>query len=290
MSKQATFRTPQVMSAELDVSAATLRRWSDEFSDYLSAEAGSTPGRSHRRYTDDDATTLDFIKELMSSGMTYEQVRQRLSDQFEIWSDRENIIPADEEDEGALLTDEPHEERGLMATNGRDASAIDFITHTLATLSENQKSVLNSQAANRELLGVLIQDNFNLKEENNQLRQRLLDVERNLSQTRQEEEWRRESLRQELDAKIMQTQQLASQALATASTPQDLPDIKAVQTKPGCLGALFGGGDIKIVSTPGRRRKGNDRPQQSFSAPSGPAPSSQAPAPPIHPKPTRPPE
>lgn len=288
MNKQITFRTPQMMTAELDISAATLRRWSDEFSGFLSPEAGSTPGRSHRRYIADDVTTLNFIKELMSSGLTYEQVRQRLSDQFEIWSDRGTITASDEafaEDfaaDEALLAAESHEERGLMATNGRDASAIDFLTHTLATLSENQKSVLNSQAANRELLGVLIQDNFNLKEENNQLRQRLLDVERTISQARQEDEWRRENLRQELDAKIMQAQQLASQALTVASTPQDLPDIKAMQTKPGCLGALFGGGDIKIVSMPGRRRKTEVQQPEPFSSPQPPSP--------FYPKPTRPPE
>ena len=42
----------------------------------------------------------------------------------------------------------------------------------------------------------MLQDNFNLKEENNRLRERILEVERDVSQNRQEEEWRREALPQ----------------------------------------------------------------------------------------------
>ena len=170
MSHQSIFQTPQVVTAELEVSTATLRRWSDEFATYLSPEAGLTQGRSHRRYSSHDIETLHLIKELMGSGMTYEQVRQHLADEQNVWSERVSRVPASEElgDDDSNIEPDQSSEKALIAANGADATAVDFITTTLATLSENQKSVLNSQAANRELLGVLIQDNFNLKEENNQ--------------------------------------------------------------------------------------------------------------------------
>ncbi len=177
------------------------------------------------------------------------------------------------------------QERALIAANGAEAAAINFLTNTLATLSDSQKSIINSQAANRELLGVLIQDNFNLKEENNRLRERILEVERDLSQTRQEEEWRREALRQELDARIGAVQQLATQAMITAQTVE-APELKAVKSKSGCLGALFGGGDTQIVAIPRRRSR---EAATASSAPPVPAPSPSQPSA-SYPRPTFPPE
>lgn len=314
MNKQAVTHTPQVVATELDVSSATLRRWSDEFADHLSPEAGSTKGRSHRRYNEDDVAVLKAVKTLMGQGMTYAQVREKLGDQLAVWADgdsqvttitiedtMEDTIIEDPVDDNTEDVDEPDEdvlvansdEKSLINANGSESSAIDFFTNTLSTLSDNQKSILNSQAANRELLGVLIQDNFNLKDENNRLRERLLEVERQMAQIRQDDEWRRESLRQELEAKIGQVQQVASEALTTAHQPQPAPEIKAVKSPPGCLGALFGGGgDVQIVSVP--RRKGQPKAGQQPSLPTpnvhSPGPQQPHPASPAHPKPTAPPE
>ena len=79
MSTESTLRSPQTVADELNISSATLRRWSDEFKDHLSSKAGTSKDRSHRRYTDGDVATLVVIKDLMSSGMTYEYVRQQLN-------------------------------------------------------------------------------------------------------------------------------------------------------------------------------------------------------------------
>ena len=297
MSQQVTFHTPQIVSTELEVSAATLRRWSDEFAGFLSDEAGSPAGGSHRRYNEHDVETLGLVKELMGNGMTYEQVRQHLTAEQAIWAEGVTRLSSEKVDDfedsarrGAEIevAGLDVEETALIPSNGSDASAVDFINNTLTTLSENQKSVLNSQAANRELLGVLIQDNFNLKEENNQLRQRVLEVERNVTQIRHEDEWRRESLRQELDAKLSQVQQTAVQALSAATAPQPPPDIKAVQSKPGCLGGLFGGGEIKIISAIGRR--GQPQAEVGDLPPQGQAPQGPQPPGASHPKPMAPPE
>ena len=310
------FQSPQMVAKQLDISPASLRRWSDEFTEFLSKGAGADKERSHRRYVDNDIETLTEIKELMNSGMTYEQVRQHL---------KKSAVPAVEpdgilengsveikdsfsEDYTALddLDDYPssngsgksngsdkaapstiEESMAVVAANGPESSAITFLNNTLATLSESQKSVLNSQAANRELMGVLLQDNFNLKEENNRLRERILEVERDVARTRQEDEWRREALRQELDAKVSAANQLASEAIVTARSVE-APQIKAVETKPGCLGMFFGRGGTQIITTQPRKPQGAATPPANNFDPSAsqqPPITSQA-----HPKPMAPPE
>jgi DNA-binding transcriptional MerR regulator len=288
MSQQSTYHAPKAVAGELEVSAATLRRWSQKFSDYLSSEATTSGrGRSHRRYTEGDLTILRIIKELMDKGLTYDQVQRELATLFSVSTGQTTPLqPPDDFDEDFAPTEEQME-RGLVASNGNESAAVAFLTNTLATLSESQKSILNSQAANRELMGVLIQDNFNLKEENNRLRDRILEVERSLAQARQEGEWQRESLRQELDAKLGAVQQLATDAITTAQTVQP-PDIKAVKSKSGCLGALLGGGNMQIVSIPRRREQRADGRQAAPPAPY-PTPPLQQPSR-VHPKPTRPPE
>jgi len=293
MSEETTY-TPQNIAGELDVSPATLRRWSQRFVDFLSPEATSSEdGRTHRRYTDDDLTTLRIVKELMNNGMTYEQVHQHLSTRFVAGTEPE--IPTNFPED---ITAEAVQETGLMVADGSESAAVAFLTNALTTLSESQQSILNSQAANRELMGVLIQDNFNLKEENNRLRERVLDVERSLARARQENDWQREAVRQELDAKIASVQQLANEAILVAhETPA--PDIKAVKSKPGCLGALLGAsGDVQIVTVPKARAKRADgRPVASAvpRPPLSPHPYPQQPPrepsqPASHPKPMAPPE
>jgi len=296
MSEQTVLRSPQVVAKELDISPATLRRWSDEFTHHLSLGAGGGKGR-HRRYTNSDIATLTVVKNLLDSGLTYEQVRQKLNGNItnqqepeaaEAFLDddaspvtrleeTEDFID-DEDDDGA-----EEDERALVAHN-EESPAITFLTNTLATLSDSQKSILNSQAANRELLGVLLQDNFNLKEENNRLRERILEVERNMAKDRQEEESRREALRQELETKISAATQIATEAVATARTIET-PEIRAVENKSGCLGMLLGKGGTQIVTVP-RRRKGQEPPPagRQQQPPGGPQ------QPPHHPKPMYPPE
>lgn len=306
-------RTPQAVTGELDISPATLRRWADEFADFLSPEANSEAGRSHRRYTDQDVAVLGTVKELMNDGMTYEQVRRQLAfrvnpstggasaAEYTLGSAAESGLELDDFEavadpvEDDLL--DQVEEMALIASNGNESAAIAFLTNTLTTLSDTQQSILNSQAANRELLGVLIQDNFNLKEENNRLRERMLDVERSLAQARQEDEWRRETLRQELDAKIQTTQKIAADALNTAHAVET-PEIKAIKGKSGCLGALLGGSDTQIVAMPRRRKREGQESSPAGVPPAGPPqpaapphynPESAQP-PPAYPRPTAPPE
>jgi DNA-binding transcriptional MerR regulator len=288
MNEPVTYRLPQAVARELDVSPATLRRWSDEFADYLSTGADSAQGRNHRRYSEQDIATLTVVKELMNNGLTYEQVRLQLAQQLS--DSPEPGLPLSPTPDTGDPFDDDNQDSALVAANGAESPAIAFLTNTLMTLSDSQKSILNSQAANRELMGVLIQDNFNLKEENNRLRERVLEIERQAAQIRQEEEWRREALRQELDARIAAVQQLATEAVTVANSIE-MPDIKAVNTKPGCLGALFGGGGTQIVSVPRRRREGAVARQAGSPPVTAPGqPSFSSPSPTTHPKPSAPPE
>jgi DNA-binding transcriptional MerR regulator len=292
MNEEAVHRSPQVVAQELDISLTTLRRWSEEFSAYLSTSAGA--GHNHRRYLGSDVATLLTIKNWVNDGMTYDQVHQQLNGQS---GDSDEPVASQDISAAANLAklpdsdDKNPEEQALVAASAGESPAIAFLTNTLVTLSDNQKSILNSQAANRELLGVLLQDNFNLKDENNRLRERILEVEREIAQTRKDEDWRREALRQELEAKITNVTHLATQAL-TAANSVEAPEIKAIESRPGCLGMFLGRGGTQIITMP-RRRRAEGQAESSPAAQAGPPPQSyptSPPSPPHHPKPLFPPE
>jgi DNA-binding transcriptional MerR regulator len=207
MSDISRYRQPQEVAARLEVSPSTLRRWSEEFAEFLSPQADSSEDKQHRRYSDEDLAALITVKGLMADGLTYDQVREQLSDQ-----------------QTGGTPDGP----GSMVTTDAAlplAPAMTFLADTLHNVADSQQAVLNSQAANRELLGVVLQDNFNLKEENTRLRERMLELERHVSQIRRDEETRRESLRAELEARMQEMQRAV-----------------VMQSRSGCLGGLFGSG------------------------------------------------
>ena len=199
------YRQQQEVASRLEVSASTLRRWTDEFAEHLSKEARASDASQSRRYTNEDLTTLITVKGLMTEGMSYDQVRQRLS---EMHTERS-------EGSGDRIASEP-----VLAM----APAVAFISDTLHNVAEGQQAVLNSQAANRELLGVVLQDNFNLKEESARLRERMLELERQMAQLGREQDARRETLRAELESRV-----------------HDIRHMVVLQSRSGCLGGLFGG-------------------------------------------------
>jgi DNA-binding transcriptional MerR regulator len=206
MSDTTHYRQPQEMASRLEVSASTLRRWTEEFTEFLSEEARSTDAGQPHRYTNEDLTTLITVKGLMTEGLGYDQVRQRLGE-----------MRAEQGDgSGSQVASQP-----MLAM----APAVAFISDTLHNVADSQQAVLNSQAANRELLGVVLQDNFNLKEENVRLRERMLELERQMAQVGREQETRREALRAELESRV-----------------QDIQHMVMLQSRSGCLGGLFGGG------------------------------------------------
>ena len=179
-----THRRPSEIATRLGVSVSTLRRWSQQFSAYLSDVAQSSDDDSarHRRYTDEDLGTLITIKGLLTEGYTYSQARRRLQ--------VTQVDPTPEAEPYALVSsDEPTR----MMT-----PAVSVLSDTLHTVADGQQLLLNSQQVNRDLLSVTIQDNFNLKSENTKLRDRMLDLERSLSEVKRQEASAREALESRL--------------------------------------------------------------------------------------------
>lgn len=215
------YRLPNQVASQLEISPSTLRRWSNEFADALSDAAGRpepAPGSqvAHRRYTDEDLETLLTIKGLLDEGLTYVQVSKRL----DVLRLRESMAGAEPE-----IT--------ALGPSRPDAAAFSpaaaVLADTMHTVADGQQLLLGSQQANREMLTVVLQDNFTLKEENAKLRDRMLNLERELSEMRRKDDTRREALEARL-------QKLEAQPRPTR--PQPAPRPRPAQ-RAGCLGQFF---------------------------------------------------
>ncbi|WP_423223049.1 hypothetical protein [Candidatus Amarolinea aalborgensis] len=95
--------------------------------------------------------------------------------------------PATDAEDMSILAAEP--EAAVMA-----------VAASLRSLADAQRAILNGQQANRDLIGVVVQDNFNLKAENQRLRDRMLSLERDLTELRRRDEARREGAEARLQA------------------------------------------------------------------------------------------
>ncbi|MFQ6014194.1 MAG: MerR family transcriptional regulator [Anaerolineae bacterium] len=164
-------KTATEVATELNISPSTLRRWSTEFGPYLSKNvnqsSSSSSTKGHRRYNDDDMAVLGKVKEMLADGLTYREVSKRLAD----------TVGGERKPESITVL--PSEEQGVVS--GLPLVALRELLHSF---SEGQEAILSSQQANRNLLGVVIQDNFNLKEENTRLRERMLRLEQELAELR----------------------------------------------------------------------------------------------------------
>jgi DNA-binding transcriptional MerR regulator len=223
MTNEIRYRLPSEVANQLQVSPSTLRRWSNEFGSFLSDAAGrpiSEPagGTSHRRYADDDLETLMTIKGLLAEGLTYVQVGKRLEALRLRRDSADDVETAPETDTRAL---------GWSAREGSSvAPAVTVLADTLHTVADGQQLLLGSQQANRDLLTVVLQDNFSLKEENARLRDRMLELERDLAEMRRMDQTRRESLEARL-------QELELHVRARAHQLRQ-------EERSGCLGQWFG--------------------------------------------------
>ena len=199
MSEQKTRRSAEV-AARLGVSTSTLRRWTQRFSEFLSPEAVE-PSRSgdadgdQGRYTDEDLATLLTIKGLLAEGFTYQQVERRLAAlRGQNGADTTSYALVSPETESRVL-----------------APAISVLADTLHTVADGQQAILNAQQANRELMGVVVQDNFNIKEENAKLRDRMLELERELAEMRRQGDVHRHRIEARIQAMESTLDRIADQ-------------------------------------------------------------------------------
>lgn len=219
---ESNLRPPSDVADELNISSSTLRRWSTEFADFLSESAGlpelSSSGEPvHRRYAEEDVKVLGTVSELLSRGLTYreiaaqlERVRQGLND--ETRGNELAVMPSASESSSALST------------------SFSFLGSAMERVVESQQVVLSSQQANRDLLGIVIQDNFNLKEENSRIRERMLQLERDVSELKRLEG----SLRGELLDRLNEMEAENPDSKAKSKNPE------AEGERRGCLTRWFG--------------------------------------------------
>ena len=228
-------RLPNEVASQLQISPSTLRRWSNEFADYLSDGAGRPQAAAggqtaHRRYTDEDLEALMTIKGLLSEGQTYIQVAKRLE------ALRRRQQPAEQDADGDD-GDAPITALGpSLLDSSPIAPAVTVLADTLHTVAEGQQLLLGSQQANREVLSVVLQDNFNLKEENANLRDRMLELERDMAEIRRQEATRRETL----EARLLKLEERLQHA-PPPPPPQRSPAAAPKRSqRSGCLGQIFG--------------------------------------------------
>ena len=224
-------RLPSEVATQLQISPSTLRRWSNEFADYLSDPAGrpqSSGGgqMAHRRYTDEDLETLMTIKGLLAEGQTYIQVARRL----EALRRRRAAVDVTTENDDIPVT--------ALGPSLLDTSpispAVAVLADTLHTVADGQQLLLGSQQASRDLLTVVLQDNFSLKEENAKLRDRMLELERDLAEMRRLDATRRDTL----ETRLLKLEEQGRQKSAPPQPPAQHAAKRS--ERPGCLGQFLG--------------------------------------------------
>lgn len=166
----------------LQVAADTLRSWSRRFARFLSAGVGG----DEPRYSTADVAALVMVQKLVESGLSDEQVGERLTPK--------RIV----REEGPSLALSTEQGRQMMDANA--ALLPQALGDMLSTIANSQQSVLNSQSTVREVVGVVVQDNLGLKEENRKLRDRMLELERVLAEYQRREETRKERYENRLRA------------------------------------------------------------------------------------------
>lgn len=170
-------KTQADLATELGISAQTLKNWTRDFAPFLSAPGAL--GESNRRFNDDDVFVLKRIKDHLAAGLTFDETAEELRNDG--YGDPVN-------------GDGPH--GTMMVANAQQGFGV--MTDTLRVMIENQQTVQNSLQVNRNLLGVIIQDNFNLKEENAKLRERMLKLEQEIGEMKKRDQDYRLTVEQRL--------------------------------------------------------------------------------------------
>jgi DNA-binding transcriptional MerR regulator len=166
----------------LQVTPETVRVWNRRFGALLSPPAnGADP-----RFSAADVAALIMVQRLQDQGLTDDQISEKLTPKR---------IVRDESPSVALSTDQT---RALV--EGKATLLPQALGDILSAIANSQQTVLNGQQSVREVVGVVVQDNFNLKDENRKLRDRMLELERALAEYQRREETRKERMESRLRA------------------------------------------------------------------------------------------
>ena len=165
------------VAGHLQISPETLRQWNQRFTQFLGVEAlAASP-----RYTSADIAVLLTVQKYLDQGIADEEVRNRLTPK--------RIMPQT----STSIALAPPEIRELTLGDG-NLPFPQVVADLLSTIAHSQQSVLTGQSTVREVVNVVVQDNFNLKDENRKLRDRILELERVFAEYQRREETRKERL------------------------------------------------------------------------------------------------
>ncbi len=172
------------VAGHLQVTPAQLTDWNARFGHLLAGDvAGEQP-----RYSNADVAVLMSIQRLLDLGLDDSEIHNQLTPKrLPVPNLNTQIDEAGDEGETALAN---------FSTNG----VPQVVSDLLSTIASSQQSVLNSQSTVREIVNVVVQDNFNLKEENRKVRDRLLEIERTFAEYQRREETRKERLESRIRA------------------------------------------------------------------------------------------
>ena len=231
---------PADAARQLGLPASTLRRWSRRFASFLSPEANGAArengGRGHRRYTPRDMAVLAHCKILLSEGYTFEQVAAALEADFRPDVPTvEGEVEMEPEEDAAAAEGVPPGESAELITGKEAVDVGQMMAQLLASLSGSQQIIISGQQTEKELLSVLIQDNFNLKEENKKLRERMVETERRIFEMKREMERNRkdeqERMRQ-MEAYLFQLQRQMDDLVRRQSVLPPTPGYPAILPQP----------------------------------------------------------
>lgn len=167
------FSLPEV-ARHLNVTPDGLQRLRRRFAHVLGpGAAGADP-----IFTTADIAALVTIQKLLAQGYDDAQID-------------EHLTPAPVVEESPPLLPMERLSDGDLASDGGVPQVVGDVLHALVA---GQQAVLNGQSNLREMLNVVVQDNFNLKDENRKLRERMLEMERVLAEYQRREETRKERL------------------------------------------------------------------------------------------------
>ena len=182
------------VARHLDIAPDSLQRLRRRFAHYL----GPTATATDPTFTNADIAALVTVQKLLAQGFDDEQIDERLT-------------PVQVEATSLL----PSELHPLPGHAGDEASGLpNVVGDVLHTIVSSQQAVLTGQTNLREMLNVVVQDNFNLKDENRKLRDRMLELERTLAEYQRREETRKERMESRmrgLEATVAALQQQVSQ-------------------------------------------------------------------------------
>lgn len=229
---------PAGAAARLAISAATLRRWARQFDEFLSPEAAGRNGR--RRYTEADLQVLAQVHALLDMGLSYEEARRQLRHR------RRGVADNGHPTETALVLADM-DDRFYPGAALASTEATTALAQALHHVGEGQQVILAQQQTLRQLVGVLLQDNLQLKEENGRLRERMLETERRLFELQRElaagQAQARERMRQleaslfdvqrQLDGLAPAVRRMAEPSPPVAASPQPVEPTPPAPSRPG---------------------------------------------------------